>query len=109
MSSRVGGVAYDMPFLDTKLLQLPPPLPDDELALKLPKRVPAVSFHIRLVLLGVGDPGEDLIREDLLAEGVNLGSFLVGYGRRDEYWMRVTFALRGVFMGVEEGDRHVRL
>ena len=83
------------PFLDPKLLELPPPLPDDKLALELPERVAAIALDVGRVPLRVGDPVEDLVRDDLLAERLDLGALGGGYGLREEDWIRVTLCILG--------------
>lgn len=68
--------------LDAERLQAAPALTDDELGPRSAEDVPAVARQVGRVLLGVGDPGKDLVGQDVFAE---LGDF-VSYATNYMIW-----------------------
>lgn len=56
-----------------KVLELAPPLGADEFADALAKDMAATASDVRLVPLGVGDPGKDAVIEDLAPQGGYIG------------------------------------
>ena len=77
-----------LPLLEAKVLQLPPALGDNEFTLGSPESVSSAATQVRLVVLGVSHPIEDLLGEDVLSKPGCFGANLVEQRAREEDWDR---------------------
>lgn len=73
-----------------KVLKATPSLACDQITLPLAKHIASRAFEIRLVQLGVGDPGKDLVGEDLVSQGCYFSLDLTHDVLREEYWGNVS-------------------
>lgn len=61
------------PFGNAKVLEFPPSLGADQLASPLAKDIAPAASNVRLITFGIGNPRKNLVGEDIVAQGGNVG------------------------------------